>query len=546
MDPDENDINELDNYKEIKVLKKGGEGVVHEVEHKITNEKWAMKIIVIDNNQRNEYETLKNINHDDILKPIKMFIKKDKFQLSIYLIYQLMDMNLREYCQDYLLKKNESFSLENMYKLMQSLINVLIYLKNIKIAHRDIKPQNVLVKIDSNNVPSFYLIDFGGSKSVDQITQNNTLVGTLHYLSPLLMEAYQNNRFDQIHDVYKSDVFSLGLLFLECFTSKSINGYNTKPDEIKRLLKTVKEEYNENIKEMIEKMLEFNETKRISYEELLEYLPINFTIIVTSETKYQITISQSNTIQQLYNEINKEISIIYANENEYTLFYHRKAKNQVMKISWKDFKKSIFSYNFPIKCNLYLGPLINEKRYENIVSYFFDMKDIPLYEIHDKFQWIIQKSLEFGCDFPKENEICYSNECNCKITPRKLYIDNIDTIIIGFQASIASKGKYYIIIEGNNTKNYIKPLKFLNIYITSIIKELENSKCIEVIEDILRKKYDPIYILQIADEINAKKVYEIVEKAILQLWKSVKMTKYGFLNESYLFLYESCKKELIH
>jgi len=59
-------------------------------------------------------------------------------------------------------------------------MNVLHY--NLKMAHRDLKPRNILFK------DVWKLADLGGAKIVEEVTKfatsKHSLVGTLSYLAP--------------------------------------------------------------------------------------------------------------------------------------------------------------------------------------------------------------------------------------------------------------------------------------------------------------------------------------------------------------------------
>ena len=77
--------------------------------------------------------------------------------------------------------------------------------KNLKVIHRDIKPQNIL--IDQNGVVK--IADFGVSGKMEHTADwKNTWAGTMMYMAPerILGEKYQAD----------SDLWSLGLTLYQC------------------------------------------------------------------------------------------------------------------------------------------------------------------------------------------------------------------------------------------------------------------------------------------------------------------------------------------
>ena len=61
-----------------------------------------------------------------------------------------------------------------------------------------------------------------------------TIRGTPQYLSPILWKAHVidgNSRFAE-HNIYKSDVFSCGLVLIQFALMKEVTGFNSKTLEV--------------------------------------------------------------------------------------------------------------------------------------------------------------------------------------------------------------------------------------------------------------------------------------------------------------------------
>ncbi|WP_426004754.1 serine/threonine-protein kinase [Paenarthrobacter sp. NyZ202] len=83
------------------------------------------------------------------------------------------------------------------------------------VIHRDIKPANILVSEESGEAQSVKLADFGVALVMDdnRLTATGFTVGTAQYLSP---EQAQG-----LHLTPASDIYSLGLVLLECITGRA-------------------------------------------------------------------------------------------------------------------------------------------------------------------------------------------------------------------------------------------------------------------------------------------------------------------------------------
>lgn len=137
------------------------------------------------------------------------------------------------------------------------------------IVHRDIKPDNILVRLGHKTDMSdatVHLTDFGLAKVLDDQgyeTREGLVVGTPKYLAPELMES--NLRCD-----YKlADIYSLGVVLFECLTGKnpffaSSSMYQRARQETKRVvsIRDVSNSYPKDLDAVCKKAMAFYPEQR--------------------------------------------------------------------------------------------------------------------------------------------------------------------------------------------------------------------------------------------------------------------------------------------
>jgi len=161
--------------------------------------------------------------------------------------------------------------------MIYSTIDAFAYLEHLGICHRDIKPTNLFL-LDNYQIK---VIDFGESKEFvneedeDQRSTMATIRGTPQYLSPILWEAHHITQARQIeHNMFKSDVFSAGLVLFQMCAMKDVGGFNQKTRDfngeklIINGLKYISKRYSNIVVSIIGKMLEFKEENRPNFIEL--------------------------------------------------------------------------------------------------------------------------------------------------------------------------------------------------------------------------------------------------------------------------------------
>jgi serine/threonine protein kinase len=155
--------------------------------------------------------------------------------------------------------------------IAKRLIRTFSELQKYGISHRDIKPQNVLV-IDND----YKICDFGEAKIIkNNQSEIHTLRGTELYMSPLLFKALKEKKNEVFHNVFKSDVFSLGM----CMTLAASLNFKTlceirevnEMDKIKNILvKYLISKYSFEFIKILLMMLENDENKRPDFIQLEE------------------------------------------------------------------------------------------------------------------------------------------------------------------------------------------------------------------------------------------------------------------------------------
>lgn len=105
--------------------------------------------------------------------------------------------------------------------IMAQLTSAIVNAHHNNIIHRDIKPQNVLIKDDG----TAKLTDFGIAIANDavQLTYYNTVMGSAHYLAPETAQGKEPNQ--------QIDIYSLGIVFYELLTG-DVPFRGTTPTEI--------------------------------------------------------------------------------------------------------------------------------------------------------------------------------------------------------------------------------------------------------------------------------------------------------------------------
>jgi len=275
----------VEDFTLTKQLGEGSYGVIYEVTNK-NRKKYAMKKIIahdIDelDGFHQEFEFLSTCNHNNIMGIYGCCVRF--LDVTTYALYVLMELAVYDWEHEIRkhLEQRQNYKEEELIDILKQIVGALKFMQaEKKIAHRDIKPQNILV-FENGHKKEYKVADFGEAKEVKISKQLNTLRGTELYMSPALYDGLKKDKDDVSHDPYKSDVFSLGICFMYAAALKFNIIYETREtsdmSKIEKILhRYLKNKYTEKFIHILELMLETDEKKRMDFIQFDKYLNENF------------------------------------------------------------------------------------------------------------------------------------------------------------------------------------------------------------------------------------------------------------------------------
>ncbi len=197
-----------DRYQIIKTLGEGGMANVYLAHDTILDRDVAVKVLRGDlaNDEKfvrrfqREALSASSLSHPNI---VEMYdVGEDDGQY--YIVMEYVDgKTLKQ-----VLKARGKLSVPEVVDIMLQLTDGMAHAHDAYIIHRDIKPQNIMIL--SNGM--IKITDFGVATALNstQLTQTNSVMGTVHYLPP---EQAQGKG-----STIRSDIYSMGIMMYELLT----------------------------------------------------------------------------------------------------------------------------------------------------------------------------------------------------------------------------------------------------------------------------------------------------------------------------------------
>jgi len=258
-----------DSYSlDYKLLGEGSFGVVRRARHKETGASRVIKDISIDNCSRKDIEREvmihSNVDHPHIVNLFETFRDKDRYSLVL------------EMCNDDLFDRivGEGMQETDAAQIMSQILGAVQYLHGQKIAHRDIKLENILLAESSKleGCPIIKLIDFGLATQFEPGTSKLlTKCGSVQYVAPQVLQCSKGSGYNE-----KCDIWSCGVV-MYCVISGLMPFFGRDDYDVQR--KVVKGKYDfpdrgwgsvsKEAKDVINKMLTVDPNERPSAAELM-------------------------------------------------------------------------------------------------------------------------------------------------------------------------------------------------------------------------------------------------------------------------------------
>lgn len=295
---------------------------VYKVQHFRTTKTLCMKKINVNNineacQMQNEFIALAHLSNPGILSLISAGLSGQAKEITHIIIFT-------EYCEEgdlqrYLEKRiyaREPFTEAEMMAYLKQLVSVFKFMQEKDVSHRDIKPQNLFM---FENGQKIKVGDLGSAIS-SQDYQKKSIAGTPLYLSPALRQNYANGggMFGVDHNLFKSDVYSLGLTLLYMASLRDVadlTNLDRLEDKINSRINEITPRYPEFVKHL-RNMLRVDETSRYDFKELDKEL---------SEGKVTGVLTEHN-ISKLRNvflhKIETKCSVCEKNRDENSLYLY--------------------------------------------------------------------------------------------------------------------------------------------------------------------------------------------------------------------------------
>nr|WP_277818519.1 Stk1 family PASTA domain-containing Ser/Thr kinase [Bacillus sp. TL12] len=199
-----------DRYKLLKMIGGGGMANVYLAHDDILGRDVAVKILRLDYANNDEFikrfhreaQSVTTLSHPNI---VSMYDVGEEDGIYYLVMEYVPGQTLKQY-----INQRGMLPIGEALDIMEQLTSAMAHAHHFEIVHRDIKPHNILIRNDG----VVKVTDFGiaTATSATTITHTNSVLGSVHYLSPEQARGGIANK--------QSDIYSLGIVMFELLTGR--------------------------------------------------------------------------------------------------------------------------------------------------------------------------------------------------------------------------------------------------------------------------------------------------------------------------------------
>ena len=272
----------------------------------------------------NEITILRKLYHKNI-------IRLEALKKTTHHYYVIMEYcnggTLTECLEKYKNIYHKPFTEEIVQYIMRQIVSAINYIHSLRIIHRDLKLDNILVKFENESDKTklnllkaeIKIIDFGFAAYKDQKGLLQTAIGSPMNMDPLILKKFNPDGTTNKELGYdeKADIWSLGTLCYQMLIgSCAFDAYNMKElvSKIEEGTYKVPTNLSKEVVSFLNGMLQYNPEKRLSANDLIKHAFLiknisDFTRIDINQIskkvyggELKINIKENNTIWSIFNE----------------------------------------------------------------------------------------------------------------------------------------------------------------------------------------------------------------------------------------------------
>ena len=280
---------QVDNLLLEKCIGKGSFGEVYLSKKKDSSTLFATKKIErdkIENNEgmkylKNEILILHSLKHKNIVK----FEDVKKTKKHFYIVMEYCNGGeLSKALEKYQVKYGKPFSEEIVQHLMRQITSAIKYIHELKIIHRDIKLDNILLHFDSDEdkeklnmmKAQVKIIDFGFACRISKSGLQYSTLGSPIYMDPTILKKLNSSgkKERQLGYDQKADIWSLGTVCYEMLIGRPAFDAEDMQDLVNKVEDgsyNVPTGLSREVISFLNGMLQYEAKQRLTAEQLINH-----------------------------------------------------------------------------------------------------------------------------------------------------------------------------------------------------------------------------------------------------------------------------------